>query len=226
MRVTACHCGHCGAFHYASCSICFLETWETVFFWVIVLYCSKYKATQNRRQPPTRNSSNMEKGWGPRARRVLQWWQGCRGIGRCLPTLPVSEDKPAAAFACGNPGGLCCSRKVMLGGENSLCTWKKVAVGVSLGRDVGSRLSSPTQSSLVFSPWTGGWKLSDWRTKVACTFVKRRLRVQWPWKWTFKHQPRKLSHALSSWLPREKVVHWVDHVYLENKPPWNWESRV
>ncbi|XP_048208841.1 coiled-coil domain-containing protein 85A isoform X1 [Perognathus longimembris pacificus] len=47
------------------------------------------QATQNRRQPPTRNSSNMEKGWGPRARRVLQWWQGCRGIGRCLPTLPV-----------------------------------------------------------------------------------------------------------------------------------------
>uniref|UniRef100_A0A286ZPJ4 Coiled-coil domain containing 85A n=1 Tax=Sus scrofa TaxID=9823 RepID=A0A286ZPJ4_PIG len=45
---------------------------------------------QNRRQPPTRNSSNMEKGWGPRARRVLQWWQGCRGIGRCLPTLPGS----------------------------------------------------------------------------------------------------------------------------------------
>ncbi|XP_008585803.1 PREDICTED: coiled-coil domain-containing protein 85A-like [Galeopterus variegatus] len=48
------------------------------------------QATQNRRQPPTRNSSNMEKGWGPRARRVLQWWQGCRGIGRCLPTLPGS----------------------------------------------------------------------------------------------------------------------------------------
>ncbi|XP_036781945.1 coiled-coil domain-containing protein 85A isoform X1 [Manis pentadactyla] len=48
------------------------------------------QATQNRRQPPTRNSSNMEKGWGPRARRVLQWWQGCRGIGRCLPALPGS----------------------------------------------------------------------------------------------------------------------------------------
>ncbi|XP_033270120.1 coiled-coil domain-containing protein 85A isoform X1 [Orcinus orca] len=48
------------------------------------------QATQTRRQPPTRNSSNMEKGWGPRARRVLQWWQGCRGIGRCLPTLPGS----------------------------------------------------------------------------------------------------------------------------------------
>ncbi|XP_067561137.1 coiled-coil domain-containing protein 85A isoform X1 [Pseudorca crassidens] len=48
------------------------------------------QATQNRRQPPTRNSSNMEKGWGPRARRVWQWWQGCRGIGRCLPTLPGS----------------------------------------------------------------------------------------------------------------------------------------
>ncbi|XP_042636498.1 coiled-coil domain-containing protein 85A [Orycteropus afer afer] len=48
------------------------------------------QAPQNRRQPPTRNSSNMEKGWGPRARRVLQWWQGCRGIGRCLPTLPGS----------------------------------------------------------------------------------------------------------------------------------------
>ncbi|KAM4867773.1 coiled-coil domain-containing protein 85A isoform 2-T2 [Thomomys bottae] len=48
------------------------------------------QATQNRRQPPTRNSSNVEKGWGPRARRVLQWWQGCRGVGRCLPTLPGS----------------------------------------------------------------------------------------------------------------------------------------
>ncbi|XP_060025424.1 coiled-coil domain-containing protein 85A isoform X4 [Lagenorhynchus albirostris] len=48
------------------------------------------QATQTRRQPPTRNSSNMEKGWGSRARRVLQWWQGCRGIGRCLPTLPGS----------------------------------------------------------------------------------------------------------------------------------------
>ncbi|XP_038947702.1 coiled-coil domain-containing protein 85A isoform X4 [Rattus norvegicus] len=48
------------------------------------------QATQNRSQPPTRNSSNMEKGWGPRARRVLQWWQGCRGIGRCLPSLPGS----------------------------------------------------------------------------------------------------------------------------------------
>ncbi|XP_054976130.1 coiled-coil domain-containing protein 85A isoform X1 [Sorex araneus] len=48
------------------------------------------QATQNRRQPPTRDSSNMEKGWGPRARRVLQWWQGCGGIGRCLPTLPGS----------------------------------------------------------------------------------------------------------------------------------------
>ncbi|KAF0879627.1 CC85A protein, partial [Crocuta crocuta] len=58
------------------------------------------QATQNRRQPPTRNSSNMEKGWGPRARRVLQWWQGCRGIGRCLPTLPLREDEPAAALAC------------------------------------------------------------------------------------------------------------------------------
>ncbi|XP_057628303.1 coiled-coil domain-containing protein 85A isoform X2 [Chionomys nivalis] len=48
------------------------------------------QATQNRSQPPTRNSSNMEKGWGPRAQRVLQWWQGCRGIGRCLPSLPGS----------------------------------------------------------------------------------------------------------------------------------------
>ncbi|XP_036291266.1 coiled-coil domain-containing protein 85A isoform X2 [Pipistrellus kuhlii] len=45
------------------------------------------QATQNRRQPPARDSSNVEKGWGPRARRVLQWWQG---IGRCLPTLPGS----------------------------------------------------------------------------------------------------------------------------------------
>ncbi|XP_064133104.1 coiled-coil domain-containing protein 85A isoform X2 [Loxodonta africana] len=48
------------------------------------------QAPQNRRQPPTRDSSNVEKGWGPRARRVLQWWQGCRGMGRCLPTLPGS----------------------------------------------------------------------------------------------------------------------------------------
>ncbi|XP_075391975.1 coiled-coil domain-containing protein 85A isoform X2 [Tenrec ecaudatus] len=48
------------------------------------------QAPQTRRQPPTKNCSNMERGWGPRARRVLQWWQGCRGIGRCLPTLPGS----------------------------------------------------------------------------------------------------------------------------------------
>ncbi|KAM9063227.1 coiled-coil domain-containing protein 85A isoform X1 [Sarcophilus harrisii] len=45
--------------------------------------------TQNRRQPPTRNSSNMDKSWGSRARQVWLWWQGCRGIGRCLPTFPV-----------------------------------------------------------------------------------------------------------------------------------------
>ncbi|XP_059043698.1 coiled-coil domain-containing protein 85A isoform X1 [Mustela lutreola] len=61
------------------------------------------QATQNRRQPPTRNSSNMEKGWGPRARRVLQWWQGCRGIGRCLPTLPGSFRLSSGADGSNSP---------------------------------------------------------------------------------------------------------------------------
>ncbi|XP_006881085.1 PREDICTED: coiled-coil domain-containing protein 85A [Elephantulus edwardii] len=45
------------------------------------------QAPQNRRQPPARNSSHVEKGWG---RRALQWWRGCRAIGRCLPVLPGS----------------------------------------------------------------------------------------------------------------------------------------
>ncbi|XP_029793258.1 coiled-coil domain-containing protein 85A isoform X1 [Suricata suricatta] len=61
------------------------------------------QATQNRRQPPTRNSSNMEKGWGPRARRVLQWWQGCRGLGRCLPTLPGSFRLSSGADGSNSP---------------------------------------------------------------------------------------------------------------------------
>ncbi|XP_072491612.1 coiled-coil domain-containing protein 85A isoform X5 [Notamacropus eugenii] len=53
--------------------------------------------TQNRRQPPTRNSSNMEKSWGSRARQVWLWWQGCRGIGRCLPTFPGPFRLPSGA---------------------------------------------------------------------------------------------------------------------------------
>ncbi|XP_039074084.1 coiled-coil domain-containing protein 85A isoform X4 [Hyaena hyaena] len=61
------------------------------------------QATQNRRQPPTRNSSNMERGWGPRARRVLQWWQGCRGIRRCLPTLPGSFRLSSGADGSNSP---------------------------------------------------------------------------------------------------------------------------
>ena len=67
----------------------------------------------------------MEKGWGPRARRVLQWWQGCRGIGRCLPTLPVSEDESATDLLVRNQMDSVARGKVILGGENKSAHMKE-----------------------------------------------------------------------------------------------------
>lgn len=122
----------------------------------------------------------MEKGWGPRARRVLQWWQGCRGIGRCLPTLPVSEDQSAAAFACAYRWLLLLEEKLQWGERANLYTWKKVAVCVWIwGGKLGvvfDLLKGQHQCFVLFS-WTWGWKSSNpkhWRkAKVPCTFHEK-----------------------------------------------------